>query len=193
MQSSSVLPASLCSSAIKRPRFCSIRSPARVEARRTIGNRRCIPRGKARPRRGNSRSDDRCIAVLHRADRARHRLAKARRASRPSRLCRRSAARQRRFAAQRGLRREAPRPLRCRRIRRRPNLSAPAQTDRAAAECAGAARGLDRRSRSAGASGYRRSAPTDRRRPRRRTNWRRFPRAAAPDKRAGRDNRRPGA
>ena len=136
------------------------------------------------------------VAPPHRGMRARvasaradqrHRSAKRLRAS--LRACRRPAAR-RRFGVARTPP-AAPQGSRDRRTPRPPSSSAPAHTDRAAAECADAARGLRPRSMPAAASGSSRPAPTDRPRPTRTTSSRRSPAAAAPDRRAGRDARRP--
>ena len=88
--------------------------------------------------------------------------------------------------------RAARRGSRGRRTRCRPSCAAPADKGRAAAEFCGLRAALRRR-RSSFAAGAEclRSARSDRRRPRRRTSWRRSPAAAAPDKRADRGDRRP--
>ena len=78
-----------------------------------------------------------------------------------------------------------------RRTRRPRNSSAPAHRGRAARECADAAHAKRPRSTAAAAAGSRRPAPPDRPRPTRTRNSRRSPAGAAPDRRAGRDVRRP--
>ncbi len=156
-----------------------------------FADRRGVPRRKAGLRRRHRRRDDGLVAFLHGADAFAidRRQDVARAAGHGHAVDQRRGVR----AWRRGARSRpaARRARRDRRTRRPPNSSAPARTDRAAAEYADGARAPDRRSSFAAAAACLRSARSDRRPPRRRMNWRRSPAAAAPDRRADRHSRRP--